>query len=146
MQEFSTFFQGSKPKLPFHWPGTLNLASLNPIPHKYRPSNSSRRRSSEKRRDEYPNAAEDITRLQTSFNPWHGFRELRRHRWTVLDLQYVVLAGLLIFSLAIAPPAPVAKGLAAVGTLLVLFMPVTRQFFLPSLPIWTYLVYFFCSR
>lgn len=140
MQEF-TFFQ-ARAKFPFLWPGTVNLAHLNPIPHRYRPS---RRRSRQKRRESYSGPG-DVTALRTSFNVLDSVRAIRRHRWSILDIQYVALAGFLLFSLAITPSAPVIKTLVVLGTLLALFMPITRQFFLPSLPIWTYLTYFFCSR
>lgn len=140
MQEFTSF--KARPKLPFLWPGSINLAKLNPIPHRYRPS---RRRSRQKQRESYSGTS-DVTALQTSFNVLDSVRAIRRHRWSISDIQYVALAGFLIFSLAITPPAPVIKTLVIIGTLLVLFMPITRQFFLPSLPIWTYLTYFFCSR
>lgn len=164
MQEFTAvFFPSGKPKLPFSWPvGTLNLASFNPIPKKFRPGrtrNTGRPRGNSKfkKADEAATfggggssgsggVVEGVTRLQTSFNPLDAVRSLRRHRWRPLDLQYLVLTGFCLFSLAIAPHAPVAKSLAVLGTVLVLAMPATRQFFLPSWPIWTYLLYFFCSR
>jgi hypothetical protein len=57
-----------------------------------------------------------------------------------------VTFGFIFFSLAILPSAPFIKtgGLAVLAVLLL--MPATQQFFLPSLSIWTYLLYFFSSR
>lgn len=63
-----------------------------------------------------------------------------------MDIQYPALAGFMLFSLVIAPmPILVKIGIPTVS-LLVCLMPATRQFFLPSMPIWIYLLYFFCSR
>lgn len=146
MQDLSTIFQLKPPKLPLLSPGTLSFAKLNPIPRRYR---SGRGRSHQKKRSTasyFPPGANDSTALQTSFNPLDSLRSLRQHKWRLLDIQYAILAGLIIFSFAITPSAPLIKTLALSGTALVLLMPATNQFFLPSLSIWTYLLYFFCSR
>lgn len=71
----------------------------------------------------------DITSLQTSFNLWDGIRDLQRHRWHIVDLQYLLLAGLTLFSLWIAPPALAFKMLGLLGGVWLLLMPATRQFF-----------------
>lgn len=129
-----------KPKLlPLRWPGTL--AQLNPIPHKYRPGRKLRLRLKPTK-----SQSDDITKLQTSFDPSTTIQALRTRKWSLWDLQHFVTFGFIIFSLAILPSAPFIKtGALAVLTVLLL-MPVTQQFFLPSLPIWTYLLYFFSSR
>jgi len=146
----AVLFSTTPGKMAVRWPFTLKLSALNPIPRRYRPG---RQRSRQKLREDDPTdyndgdvRSERVTRLQTSFNPLITLRVLRRHRWTLLDLQYPVLAGFILFSLCITPPAPLIKTLGVLGLILVLLMPITRQFFLPSLPIWTYLLYFFCSR
>ncbi|KAL2194873.1 hypothetical protein P885DRAFT_70903 [Corynascus similis CBS 632.67] len=133
-----------KPKLlPLRWPNTL--AQLNPIPHKYRSARKLRLhlRGNSRSHQEHPG---DITKLQTSFDVKRSLRALQTRRWSLWDLQHVVTLGYILFSLAILPSAPLIK----LGVLLVLglllLMPVTQQFFLPSLPIWTYLLYFFSSR
>ncbi|KAL7619443.1 Phosphatidylinositol:ceramide phosphoinositol transferase (IPC synthase) [Parahypoxylon ruwenzoriense] len=88
-----------------------------------------------------------VAALQTSFSVFDSFRHLRTRRWSVFDAQHLLLAAFTIFSIwIIEPSAPFIKILAAVGYLGLLFMPATRQFFLPSWPIWTYLIYFFSSR
>ena len=133
-----------KPKLlPLRWPTTL--AQLNPIPQKFRQARKLRlklrlhpTKSHEK--------ADDITRLQTSFDAWASLRALRTRKWSFWDLQHVVTLGYIIFSLAILPSAPLLKTGAMVVLSALLLMPAPRQFFLPSLPIWTYLLYFFASR
>jgi inositol phosphorylceramide synthase catalytic subunit len=145
MQEFNSFLaiQTNKPKLPFLWPASLNLSHLNPIPHKYRPSRRLRMRQKAKAA---AGASDSITGLKTSFNVLDSIRALRRRKWRLYDLQHVVVFIYIIFSLCIIPPAPLIK-LAVLAVLaLLLLMPVTQQFFLPSLPIWTYLLYFFSSR
>ncbi|EON98008.1 putative pap2 superfamily protein [Phaeoacremonium minimum UCRPA7] len=132
----------AKPKLPFHWPGALKLASFNPIPPSFRPN---RRRSRTKSRPTYDDKP-DITKLQTSFNPLDGVRALLRQRWHFLDIQYFILAFLMAFSMTIAPMPTVVRVVVPILTTFLLLMPATRQFFLPSMVIWVYLLYFFCSR
>ncbi|KAL9948785.1 Aureobasidin resistance protein Aur1 [Verticillium nonalfalfae] len=152
MQDFSSFLQIKPPKVPLLSPGTLNFAKLNPIPRRFRPSRS--RGGHQKKRSTanfttnawFVFGSNEATALNTSFNPMHSIRALRRRSWRILDIQYVILAALIIFSLAISPSAPIIKTLALCATVLVLLMPATNQFFLPSLSIWTYLLYFFCSR
>ncbi|KAB5518720.1 hypothetical protein GE09DRAFT_510472 [Coniochaeta sp. 2T2.1] len=147
MQEFNAFLAQPKPKLPFLWPGTLNLAQFNPIPYKFRPSRKLRMRQRARSAAEAKLAGlEDITKLSTSFNVLDTLRHLRRRQWKLLDFQYAILAGFLIFCMVITPPAPFIKLTMAAGYSLLLLMPITQQFFLPSLSIWTYLIYFFSSR
>jgi hypothetical protein len=134
-----------KPKLlPLRWPGTL--AQLNPIPHKFRPVRKLRLRLRPHGSSKSQAQADDVTRLQTSFDVRRSLSALRTRRWSLWDLQYLVLFGYIVFSLAILPSAPLLKTGVLVVLGLVLLMPITQQFFLPSLPIWTYLLYFFSSR
>ncbi|KAK4100372.1 PAP2-domain-containing protein [Parathielavia hyrcaniae] len=136
-----------KPKLlPLRWPGLL--AQLNPIPHKYRPARKLRLRlrSAATTTKKSPDQSHDVTRLQTSFDPSTTLRALRTRRWSLWDLQHLVTFGFIIFSLAILPSAALIKTGVLVLLGVLLLMPVTQQFFLPSLPIWTYLLYFFASR
>jgi hypothetical protein len=131
-----------KQKLPFLWTEKLKLELLSRLPSRY---HVGRRRSRSKSRTLYP-ADEDLTSLNTSFNFRDGLRELQGHEWQNSDLQYVFLVGLALFSLWIAPPAPALKFFGLMGMAWLCLMPATRQFFFPALPIWTWLVYFFCSR
>lgn len=143
MQDLS-FSPQAKPKLHIphlQWPQALKIT----IPDRYRAGGSSRRSRSKKPRklhDEFTS----ITRLQSSFNPMDGVRAIQRHRWGWLDIQYPVMAGFMIFSLVIAPMPILVKFAVPLVSLLVCLIPATRQFFLPSMPIWIYLLYFFCSR
>jgi inositol phosphorylceramide synthase catalytic subunit len=147
MQEFAAVLPQPKAKiLPFAWPVTLNLEKLNPIPHKYRPSRKTRMRLLKIKSNPGPPVGDDITRLQTSFNVLESIQALRQHRWRIYDLQHLVVFGITMFSLFILPSAPLLKTGAMVVLSLLLLMPITSQFFLPSLPIWTYLLYFFSSR
>lgn len=143
MQDFTSLFTAKQRILPFgiSIPSTLNFARLNPIPHKYRPG----RRRMARLRTHFPRP-DDVTRLQTSFNPLDTVRALRRHRWVLLDLQYVFLAAIALISLSLAPPAPLIKTFSVMGGVLLFLMPITRQFFWPGAAIWVYLIYFFCSR
>lgn len=138
MNDFSATLSG-KPKLQLLWPEHVNLPFLNTVPHRYR---IGRRRTKSKSRP----GNEEITSLKTSFNAWDGVRDLQKHHWRTSDLQYAVVGLLILFSFWIAPPAPGVKLLAIIGSVWILLMPATRQFFLPSVTIWTWLLYFFCSR
>lgn len=131
-----------KPVLPSLWTENLTIAFLNRLPNRY---HVGRRRPRSKSKTTYP-GAEDITTLRTSFSFWDGLRDLQKHKWKTTDLQYFGLAGLTLFSLWIAPPAPAAKFFSLLAACWILLMPATRQFFLPSVTIWVWLVYFFCSR
>ncbi|KJZ71705.1 hypothetical protein HIM_08902 [Hirsutella minnesotensis 3608] len=141
MKDFPASSPG-KPALPTLWTENLTIAVLNRLPSRFQ----GQRRRSRSNAKQIRSGAPDVTSLQTSFNPWHGIRDLQRRRWHPIDLQYVFLAGLTLFSLSIAPSAPLVKTLALAGASCVLLMPATRQFFLPSVTIWVWLVYFFCSR
>lgn len=90
---------------------------------------------------------EDVTALQTSFSVRVSLQRLRVREWSVFDLQYLALASLTIGSLwIIEPAAPFLKTAAFLAYMLLLLMPATSQFFLPSWPIWAYLLLFFASR
>lgn len=142
MRDFASFLQG-KPVLPSLWTGNINFAKLNPIPHRYRPSRAKR---NQKKRATSTSAPEDVTAMQKSLNPLDTLRALRNHRWHLMDLQYIIIVGLIVFSLCITPSAPLIKTLAVAGGLLLLAVPATSQFVFPGLSIWAYLIYFFCSR
>ena len=110
------------------------------IPHRLRRKLRSRLRSRQ-------SPASSLASLQTSLSPVDTLKSLRAHRWTVYDAQYVLLAVLAIFSLCvIASPGPLVKtGLAALITASLL-LPITRQFFLPFLPIASWLILFYACR
>lgn len=130
-----------KPKLPALL--TSNLAFLNRTHSKRSSSRQRRPRSNSKpKRLE----SDDITSLNTSFSLWQGIKDLRSHKWTPSDLQYAILTIITLFSLYISPSAPLLKLLALTASMLVLLIPATRQFFLPSSMIWVWLLYFFSSR
>lgn len=148
LQEFTAILaqaQPLKPKLlPLRWPGSL--AQLNPIPHKYRPARKLRLRLRPRAGSKGQDDSDDVTRLQTSFDAWGTLRALRTRKWSLWDLQHMVTFAYILFSLAILPSAPLLKTGVLVVLGVLLLMPITQQFFLPSLPIWTYLLYFFASR
>ncbi|GAB1211842.1 hypothetical protein ATERTT37_000966 [Aspergillus terreus] len=88
-----------------------------------------------------------ISSLQTSFSPVDTLRSLQSHRWTLYDFQYLLLLIVGIFSLSVIEvPGPLAK--TAVFTLLLvsLLLPITRQFFLPFLPIAGWLIFFYACH
>ncbi|KAK4166555.1 putative aureobasidin A resistance protein [Cladorrhinum sp. PSN259] len=89
---------------------------------------------------------QDVTRLETSLDVIGSLKSLVTRQWTVWDLQHLLTFAYIIFCLFILPSAPLVKMLGLVVLAGLLAVPATRQFFLPSLPIWTYLLYFFSSR
>ncbi|KAN0101875.1 PAP2 domain containing protein [Hyaloscypha variabilis] len=124
-----------KAKIPFSWPSIPN-----PIPRRYRRRLRSKFRSAQ-------SPASSIASLETSFDPSDTIRALRAHRWSYYDGQYLILMILCIFSLSISQaPGPLIKTGAATLLMLALLVPITRQFFLPVLPIFTWLLFFFNAR
>lgn len=89
----------------------------------------------------------NISSLQTSLSPIDTINALRTHQWSAWDAQYLFLASLGIFTLCVAEsPGPLVKFTAAMGLMGALVIPATRQFFLPFLPIITWLTFFFSCR
>lgn len=88
-----------------------------------------------------------IASLQTSFSPLDTLRSLQAHQWTAYDGQYLIIMVLGIFSLCVIEnPGPLVK--TAIATLLLasVVIPITRQFFLPFLPLLTYLIFFYACQ
>ena len=123
----------SSPKIPFSWPPSIPTI----IPHRLR-----RKLRSKVRSRQSPSSS--LTRLQTSYSPADTLVALRRHRWSFYDGQYLVLLILAIFSLCIIPsPGPLLKTAISTAIIAGLVLPVTRQFLLPSLAIWMWLIFFY---
>ncbi|KAI9809626.1 MAG: hypothetical protein M1825_000058 [Sarcosagium campestre] len=124
-----------KSKIPFSWPSFPTV-----IPHRFR-----RKLRSKVRSRQSPSSS--LTSLQSSFKPSDTLRSLRAHRWSFYDGQYLFLAILAIFSLSVIDtPGPVFKTFVASLLLTSLILPVTRQFFLPFLPIAAWLVLYYACR
>ena len=125
----------TKTKFPFSWPSIPN-----PIPRRYR-----RRLRSKFRNSHSPTSS--IASIETSFNPSDTIKALRAHRWSYYDGQYLILIIVSVFSLSVSQaPSPLIKTGAASLLIGALLMPITRQFFLPVLPIFTWLLFFFNAR
>ncbi|EAW09570.1 phosphatase PAP2 family protein [Aspergillus clavatus NRRL 1] len=91
--------------------------------------------------------ASSISSLQTSFSPMDTLRQLQCHRWTLYDFQYLLLLIVGIFSLSVMEsPGPLAKTAAFTLLLISLLLPITRQFFLPFLPIAGWLIFFYACQ
>lgn len=91
--------------------------------------------------------ASSISTLQTSLSPVDSLRSLQAHRWTIYDFQYLLLLILGIFSLSMMQsPSPLAK--TGIATLIIfsLLLPLTRQFFLPFLPVAGWLIFFYACQ
>ncbi|KAL4778751.1 hypothetical protein BJX76DRAFT_122636 [Aspergillus varians] len=88
-----------------------------------------------------------IASLQTSLSPSDTLRSLQSHRWTVYDFQYLLLLIVGIFSLTvIESPGPLGKTGIFTMLLISLLLPMTRQFFLPFLPIAAWLLFFYACQ
>ena len=128
-------FMFAKAKLPLPWPSIPVL-----VPHRIR-----RRLRSKLHSRKSPTSS--IASLQTSVTPADTIRSLRQHQWSFYDGQYLLMAILGIFSLCIMQsPGPFTKTLVATLLLTSLIIPITRQFFLPFLPIATWLVSFYACQ
>ncbi|KAK6543147.1 Aureobasidin resistance protein Aur1 [Orbilia ellipsospora] len=121
------------PKIAIHWPSV-------PMAHRFRRKIRSTLRSGS-------SPASSIAKLQTSFDPADTLKALRSHQWSFYDAQYLLVAivGLFCFSV-IEVPGPLLKTLIASLLLASLTIPITRQFFLPFLPILTYLILFYSCK
>lgn len=85
-----------------------------------------------------------VTTLETSYSPADTLSALKAHQWSAWDAQYILLAVLGIFALCVIEhPGPLVKFVAATGLMTSILLPVTRQFFLPFLPIISWLVFFY---
>ncbi|RPA80452.1 aureobasidin resistance protein Aur1 [Ascobolus immersus RN42] len=90
--------------------------------------------------------ASSLYKLNNSWDPKDTLRSLRAHRWSLLDGQYLILMVFGIFSLCVIEfPGPLIKTAIATLLMLSLVFPITRQFFLPFLPIAAYLIFFYAS-
>jgi len=126
------------PKIPLSWP-TLPVL----LPHRIRRKLRSTR--SKIRARQTPTSS--IASLKTSFSPADTIKALRTHQWSYYDAQYLFLAVLGIFSLSvIQSPGPILKTLVATLLITSLIIPITRQFFLPFLPIAGWLVLFYAAQ
>ena len=120
-------------KLGLSWP----LSIPNPIPHRVRRKIRSRIRSRQ-------SPSSTFSQLQTSYNPQDTLRSLAHHQWSFYDGQYLILLVLGIFSLCIiSTVGPLLKTAISTAIIIALLLPVTRQFLLPSLAIWTWLTFFY---
>jgi membrane-associated phospholipid phosphatase len=124
------------------WRQNITLAIFTRLPSRYQ---TGRPRSRSKSKI-LPPGQQSVGDLKTSFSFWDGIRDLQKHKWQTSDIQYFILAGLSLFSISVAPSAPLIKCLAIVAVAWLSLTPATRQCFLPSAPIWVWLLYFFCSR
>jgi hypothetical protein len=121
-----------KSRMAFWWP---SLPSI--IPHRLR-----RRIRSRLRQGASP--ASSLASLQTSFDPFDAVKSLRQHRWTRWDLQYIMMVVLLSFSAYIIQmPGPFLKSIVGLLLCTGLVLPITRQFVLPCMPIFTWLIFFY---
>lgn len=91
--------------------------------------------------------ASSITALNWSISPADTLHALRTHQWSFWDAQYLGLVIVGIFSLCIIQnPGPLTKTFLSALLITSLLLPITRQFFLPFLPIICWLVFFYSAQ
>ncbi|KAF2664692.1 aureobasidin resistance protein-like protein Aur1 [Microthyrium microscopicum] len=91
--------------------------------------------------------ASAITGLESSLSPADTLRSLKNHQWSIYDAQYLLLIILAVFCLSImAFPSPLFRTFVSALVILSLLIPMTRQFFLPFLPIAGWLVLFYSCK
>lgn len=90
--------------------------------------------------------ATELTTISFSFHPRDTVHSLRQHVWEKRDLQYVLLGSLLAFAFTIAEARILFKIAAITLLSTLLLVPITSQFFLPFLPVATWLIFFFSCR
>ena len=122
----------------------------HPIPDinepKQAPHSKRRSTSTHKRHHTAPTHG-PVWAVEQSLSPYKTLKSLRNHKWSPYDGQYLILAIIGIFCLcAIEEPGPITKTCIATLLLGSLVVPLTRQFFLPFLPIAAWLVLFYTSR
>jgi len=139
---FFTFEDSSQrffTKAKFPWPSSVPSF----VPHRIRRTWRATRSKLRSRQS----AASHIASLQTSWDPADTIKALRHHQWSLYDGQYVFLAILGIFSLCMmTEPGPLIKTAVASLIMISLLPPVTRQFFLPFLPVAGWLVLFYSAK
>lgn len=109
------------------------------MPHRMRRRLRSRLRSRQ-------SPASSIASMQTSFSPRDTLRSLQSYRWSAYDFQYLLLMIIGIFSLSVIQANPVGKTAIASLLLTSLLLPITRQFFLPFLPVASWLIFFYACQ
>ncbi|MCJ1319757.1 Aureobasidin resistance protein Aur1 [Xylographa vitiligo] len=110
------------------------------LPHRLRRKLKSKIRSRQ-------SPASIVSSVETSFNPADTLHALREHDWSYYDAQYLLLFILALFALSIIETyGPLFKTAVVILLLTALVLPLTRQFFLPFLPIATWLVFFYSCR
>jgi membrane-associated phospholipid phosphatase len=88
-----------------------------------------------------------VGRMDKSFNPRDTLRRLQKHSFTLSDLVYLIHIVNSVFWLVImrVPGFPL-KLLIPILHIGLLLVPFTSQFFLPALPVTTYLITFFSAQ
>lgn len=128
----------SNTKVPISWPSIPVI-----LPHRFR----RKLRSTRSRLRSRISPTSSIASLHTSFKPSDTIRALRLHQWSYYDAQYLFLAILGIFALTvIESPGPLTKTFMAAMLMLALVLPITRQFFLPFLPVAAWLTFWFSCK
>ena len=88
-----------------------------------------------------------ISTLSVSCSFSDALNSLYHHQWSFRDGHYFILANIIILALYImGDVGMMLKGFIAVMLLFLLMLPVTSQFFLPFLPIATWLFLLFSSK
>ncbi len=85
--------------------------------------------------------------LETSLDVRVTIKKLKAHRYTVFDLQYVIMGCSFLFGISIIRNPPLVIRLILVVLLLgSVLTPITSQFFWPAMPIFLWLILFYSSQ
>lgn len=122
----------AKVTLPLSWP--TSIPSL--VPHRIRRKLRSKIRSRQ-------SPSSTFSTLQKSLSPLDSLSSLQTHRWSLYDLQYLLLSILVIFSLCIIPGTVLFRVGVPTIILLSVTIPASRQFWLPFWPIGIWLLFYY---
>ncbi|KAK7036683.1 Phosphatidylinositol:ceramide phosphoinositol transferase (IPC synthase) [Paramarasmius palmivorus] len=87
-----------------------------------------------------------VNRLDKSLSPQKTIQKVQNHTFTASDAVYIFHLGLASFWIYLLPLHILFKLAVIVLFATALLIPLTSQFFLPAIPVFTYLLSFFSSR
>lgn len=88
-----------------------------------------------------------LSHLETSWDIRKTVRQLKSHSYKWGDIQYLLLFVILVFSFSVTQdPAPFVRFLLAIVLLLAVTVPILKTFWLPFMPIGTWLILYFSCQ
>lgn len=88
-----------------------------------------------------------LGKLETSWDIRKTIRKLQKHEWQKSDIFHIIEVLILIFCFSVIRNPPLLGRLFIGGLLLLaVLIPITSQFFLPALPIFSWLILFYTCQ